>query len=75
MPLWLLPPYSHDFNPIEQVFAKMKSLLRKAAAGEAELADLAPQPPAGQVGEALHPLAQEGAWKGLSSDGAGSRAL
>ena len=29
--LWLLPPYSHDFNPIEQVFAKMKSLLRKAA--------------------------------------------
>jgi transposase len=29
--LMLLPPYSHDFNPIEQVFAKLKALLRKAA--------------------------------------------
>jgi transposase len=27
-----LPPYSPDFNPIEQVFAQLKSLLRKAAA-------------------------------------------
>lgn len=27
-----LPPYSPDFNPIEQVFAKMKALLRRAAA-------------------------------------------
>ena len=27
-----LPPYSPDFNPIEQVFAKLKALLRKAAA-------------------------------------------
>jgi transposase len=27
-----LPPYSPDFNPIEQVFAKFKALLRKAAA-------------------------------------------
>ena len=27
-----LPPYSPDFNPIEQVFAKIKALLRKAAA-------------------------------------------
>jgi transposase len=27
-----LPPYSPDLNPIEQVFAKLKSLLRKAAA-------------------------------------------
>lgn len=26
-----LPPYSPDFNPIEQVFAKLKTLLRKAA--------------------------------------------
>ncbi len=25
-----LPPYSPDFNPIEQVFAKIKLLLRKA---------------------------------------------
>jgi transposase len=27
-----LPPYSPDLNPIEQLFAKLKSLLRKAAA-------------------------------------------
>jgi transposase len=27
-----LPPYSPDVNPIEQVFAKLKALLRKAAA-------------------------------------------
>ncbi len=27
-----LPPYSPDFNPIEQVFAKFKTLLRKTAA-------------------------------------------
>ena len=29
--LRFLPPYSHDLNPIEQVFAKLKTLLRKAA--------------------------------------------
>ena len=27
-----LPPYSPDFNPIERAFAKLKALLRKAAA-------------------------------------------
>lgn len=27
-----LPPYSPEFNPIEQAFAKLKTLLRKAAA-------------------------------------------
>jgi len=27
-----LPPYSPDFNPIEKLFAKLKALLRKAAA-------------------------------------------
>ena len=27
-----LPPYSPDLNPIEQVFSKLKTLLRKAAA-------------------------------------------
>lgn len=27
-----LPPYSPDYNPIEQVFAKLKTLLRKTAA-------------------------------------------
>src|SRR3954451_10400625 len=30
--LWLLPPYSPDFNPIENAFAKLKAILRKAAA-------------------------------------------
>jgi transposase len=30
-PLYL-PPYSPDFNPIEQVFAKLKSILRKLGA-------------------------------------------
>jgi len=30
--LFLLPKYSPDMNPIEQVFAKLKHLLRKAAA-------------------------------------------
>ncbi len=27
-----LPPYSPDMNPIEQVFAKLKALLRRTAA-------------------------------------------
>ena len=30
--LRLLPPYSPDFNPIENAFSKLKALLRKAAA-------------------------------------------
>ena len=29
--LRLLPPYSPDFNPIENLFAKLKALLKKAA--------------------------------------------
>jgi transposase len=29
--LLFLPPYSPDFNPIENAFAKLKALLRKAA--------------------------------------------
>jgi transposase len=29
--LLYLPPYSPDFNPIEQLFAKLKALLRRAA--------------------------------------------
>ena len=31
-----LPPYSPDLNSIEQVFAKLKTLLRKAAARSVE---------------------------------------
>jgi transposase len=34
--LLYLPPYSPDFNPIENVFAKLKALLRKAAARTVE---------------------------------------
>jgi transposase len=34
--LFLLPKYSPDLNPIEQVFAKLKHLLRKAAARSRE---------------------------------------
>jgi transposase len=34
--LMYLPPYSPDFNPIEQLFAKLKALLRKAGAGTKE---------------------------------------
>jgi transposase len=34
--LFFLPPYSPDFQPIEQVFAKLKQLLRKA--GERSMA-------------------------------------
>ena len=30
--LMYLPPYSPDLNPIEQAFAKLKALLRKAGA-------------------------------------------
>lgn len=29
--LFFLPPYSRDLNPIEQVFAKLKQLMRAAA--------------------------------------------
>ena len=28
--MWFLPPYSPDFNPIEQVFAKLKAFFRAA---------------------------------------------
>lgn len=34
--LWYLPPYSPDLNPIEQAFAKLKALLRQAAARTAD---------------------------------------
>lgn len=34
--LFFLPKYSPDLNPIEQVFAKLKHLLRKAAARNLE---------------------------------------
>jgi len=39
--LFFLPQYSPDLNPIEQVFAKLKHLLRKAAARTVEAVCLA----------------------------------
>jgi transposase len=35
--LLYLPPYSPDLNPIEQLFAKLKALLRKADARTKEV--------------------------------------
>ena len=34
--LLYLPPYSPDFNPIEEAFAKLKTLVRKAGARTCE---------------------------------------
>lgn len=39
--LLLLPPYSPDFNPIENAYAKFKSNLRKAAARTVEALETA----------------------------------
>jgi putative transposase len=39
--LLFLPKYSPDLNPIEQVFAKLKTLLRKAAARSIDAISLA----------------------------------
>jgi transposase len=34
--VWHLPPYSHDFNPIEQMWSKIKAYLRKVKARDPE---------------------------------------
>ena len=39
--LYYLPPYSPEFNPIENAFAKLKALLRKAAARTIDALDRA----------------------------------
>ena len=47
--IYLLPPYSPDFNPIEQAFSKLKSYLREASArSQQTLMEL--------IGEALHTI-------------------
>jgi transposase len=46
-----LPPYSPDLNPIEQVFAKLKALLRKAAERTYDKLWLA----IGQIMDQFHP--------------------
>ena len=50
--LFFLPKYSPDLNPIEQVFAKLKHLLRKAAARTVEAVCAA-------IGEALQAFTPE----------------
>jgi transposase len=57
--LLYLPPYSPDFNPIENAFAKLKALLRKAAEGTVEgLWENAPtaSPPLDTIQIKLKPL-------------------
>ncbi len=49
-----LPPYSPDFNPIEEAFSKIKNLLRKAGARVREVLVEA-------IGEALSEVTQEDA--------------
>ncbi|MFO1143234.1 MAG: IS630 family transposase [Amaricoccus sp.] len=55
--LLYLPPYSPDFNPIEQAFAKLKALLRKAAArtlGALEAAIAAASTPSLRTNAPIH---------------------
>lgn len=49
-----LPPYSPDFNPIEEAFSKVKNLLRKAGACVREVL-------VGAIGEALSQVTEEDA--------------
>lgn len=39
--IWHLPPYSHDFNPIEQMWSKVKAYLRKVKARDTDGLNLA----------------------------------
>lgn len=49
-----LPPYSPDFNPIEEAFSKIKNLLRKAGARAREALVVA-------LGEAIREVSEEDA--------------
>ena len=60
--LFFLPKYSPDLNPIEQVFAKLKHLLRKAAARTADAVCLA-------IGEALQLFTPEECASYLANSG------
>ncbi|OIQ65759.1 hypothetical protein GALL_526780 [mine drainage metagenome] len=62
--LFFLPKYSPDLNPIEQVFAKLKHLLRKAAARTVEAVCLA-------IGEALQLFTPEECTSYLVNSGYG----
>jgi transposase len=48
--LWLLPPYSLDFNPIEEAFSKVKALLRRAQARTLETLFEATEDARGYIG-------------------------
>jgi transposase len=60
--LFFLPKYSPDLNPIEQVFAKLKHLLRKAAARTVEAVCAA-------IGEALQAFTPEECANYLANSG------
>jgi transposase len=60
--LFFLPKYSPDLNPIEQVFAKLKHLLRKAAARTVEAVCAA-------IGEALQDFTPEECANYLTNSG------
>ncbi len=64
--LLYLPPYSPDLNPIEQAFAKLKALLRKAAARTVD--DLWDA-----IAEALDHFPPEECWNYIRNSGYGSR--
>jgi transposase len=49
--LWLLPSYSPDMNPIEEAFAKVKNLIRKAKARTLEALFAATAGALGEVSE------------------------
>ena len=60
--LFFLPKYSPDLNPIEQVFAKLKHFLRKAAARTVDAVCLA-------IGEVLHLFSPEECASYLANSG------
>jgi transposase len=60
--LFFLPKYSPDLNPIEQVFAKLKHFLRKAAARTVEAVCCA-------IGEVLHLFTPEECASYLTNSG------
>jgi transposase len=63
--LFYLPPYSPDLNPIEQVFAKLKALLRKANARTTEAVIQA-------IGQILDEVSAEECARYLANAGYGS---
>lgn len=52
--IWHLPPYSHDFNPIEQMWSKIKAYLRRVKARDEESLIVA-------IGDALKTITAEDA--------------